>query len=391
MNTLTPEQWLEGSKVITPDFQGKISASPYEWTDEALIPVREFVGGRNFIRGAVSVTVAPGGIGKSNLAIAEMLAISSGKDLLRQGIKEPQRCWYVNLEDPKDELVRRIQAACKHYQLTPEDIKGRLFIDSGQNQELCITKNTSSGMEIDQSLVDGLIKEISSKGIDIMIIDPFVSSHNVSENDNVAIDLVVKTWARIADRTNAAIHLIHHTRKQTPDSEFNADSARGAKALVDAARDVRAINRMTESEGLKAGVDNHRLYFRVFSDKANLTPPADKSNWYKLESVQIANGDNVGVVTPWKWPDPFDGITINHTRLVQQAIHGKQLRESIQAKDWAGHVIAEILELDSSNPKDKQKIKSCISTWIENGVLKVITIKDEKSRPRPVLEVGQWV
>ena len=66
---------------------------------------------------------------------------------------------------------------------------------------------------------------------------------------------------------------------------------------------------MTKDEATKAGVDNHRLYFKTFNDKANLQPPADKSDWFRLISIDLGNGplggvgDSVGVVTRWEWPD----------------------------------------------------------------------------------------
>jgi hypothetical protein len=64
-----------------------------------------------------------------------------------------------------------------------------------------------------------------------MIIDPFVSCHGVS----AAIDLVVKKdCGAIADRTSAAVELVHHVCKMSAGSsgEFTADVARGASALI---------------------------------------------------------------------------------------------------------------------------------------------------------------
>ena len=39
------------------------------------------------------------------------------------------------------------------------------------------------------------------------------------------------------------------------------------------------------------------FYFRSFNGKRNFAPPADQSDWFKLESIDLRNGDNVGVVT----------------------------------------------------------------------------------------------
>jgi hypothetical protein len=42
-----------------------------DFGDPALLPRRKFIYGKHYMRGAVSMTVADGGVGKSSLAIAE--------------------------------------------------------------------------------------------------------------------------------------------------------------------------------------------------------------------------------------------------------------------------------------------------------------------------------
>jgi hypothetical protein len=53
--------------------KGAINATPFRWVDPSTIPRREWLYGSHYIRRFVSVTVAPGGAGKSSLAIAEAL------------------------------------------------------------------------------------------------------------------------------------------------------------------------------------------------------------------------------------------------------------------------------------------------------------------------------
>lgn len=97
----------------------------------------------------------------------------------------------------------------------------------------------------------------------------------------MAIDAVVKAWARVADEANCAILLVHHTRKENG-AKITADSARGGGALIGAVRDCRTLNRMDEDETKKLGIDNPRGYFKVQSDKGNFAP-ADSAQWYKLK------------------------------------------------------------------------------------------------------------
>ena len=132
--------------------------------------------------------------------------------------------------------------------------------------------------------------EIKARAIDVVVIDPFVSCHEVPENDNTMQDMIIKEWGDVAERGNCAVHLVDHTRKMgSGESEVTTESSRGAKAKTDAARVVRVVNRMTKDQEDSAGVENHRLYFRTYNDKANLAPPADASDWFKLESVHLGH------------------------------------------------------------------------------------------------------
>jgi hypothetical protein len=115
------------------------------------------------------------------------------------------------------------------------------------------------------------------------------------------------------------------------------EDGRGAVALLAAARFARVLNTMSEDEAAKAGVENRRWFYRVDSGKANLTPPAEKAEWFRFVSVDLPNGDNVGVPTVWQFPKPFDGVTPDHLRAAQQAVAaGGPWRESSQADDWVG-------------------------------------------------------
>ena len=99
-------------------------------------------------------------------------------------------------------------------------------------------------------------------------------------------------------------------------------------------------------------------------------------------------GDSVGVVTRWAWPDAFDGVTVTDLRAVQAAIAAGRWRENSQAKDWAGHAVADILKLDPKNKAHKAKIASLLKTWIGNGMLVIVEGEDGSRRKRSFIEVG---
>jgi hypothetical protein len=46
----------------------------------------------------------------------------------------------------------------------------------------------------------------------------------------------------------------------------------------------------------------------IFNGKRNFAPPAEVSDWFEIKSVDLRNGDNVGVVTTWSYPATKTGI-----------------------------------------------------------------------------------
>jgi hypothetical protein len=375
-----------------------IEATPFSWRDPRTIPERDWLYGYLLIRKFVTATVAPGGLGKSSLVTAETIAQVTGKDLLGVVPKNPLQVWLWNLEDPQEETERRLQAAALHYGVKPDDASGRLYVDSGRDKPLMIAQMLpGSGASIVSPVIDALVAEIERLRIDVIIIDPFVSCHRVPENDNGAQDMVVKEWGRVAELGDCAVHLVDHTRKMGAESEVTTESARGGKAKTDACRVVRAVNRMTKEEGDKAGVENHRLYFRTYNDKANLQPPAESSDWFTIKSVDLGNGplggpgDSVGVVTTWEWPDAAKDITAADFDAVARVIRTGTWRENSQAKDWAGYAVIKALNLDLLHKADKNKAKGMIRYWLAEGSLRVIEAADGNRNKRRYIEVADHI
>jgi hypothetical protein len=368
-----------------------IKATPFAWRDEATIPRREWIYGRHLIRKFLSLDVAAGGIGKSSLKVGEALALTTGRELFGKQVHDgPHRVWLYNLEDPAEETERRIHAAAKHFNIGPDDVGDRLFVDSGRAQPCVIAHETDAGARIIVPVVDQIITVLIERRIDVLVLDPFVSSHAVSENDNRAMDLVAKEWGRIADACDCSINLVHHVRKQNG-AEATADSVRGASALVGAARSVLVYNRMTAEEAEEAGIDRDSsgFYFRTSNDKANLAPP-ERADWHRMNNVDLANGDKVGVACPWTWPDDFDGISTQKTMEVQRAVADGKWRKDVRSgAAWVGNIIATVLAMDPDD--DKRRIARILRQWLKNDVLRVVEHEDEKRRPREFVEVGTWL
>jgi len=371
-----------------------ISATPFDWIAPQDIPVRRWIYGGHYIRKFISTTVAPGGVGKTALSVVEAMAIVTDRALLGKRPSERTNVWLWNGEDPIDELQRRVMAAAIHYRLHPDDLKG-LFIDSGRTTEIVIASQTREGTVIAEPVVDELIKTIRKNQIGLLVIDPFVSSHRVTENDNNAIDAVAKTWARIADATNCAIELVHHVRK-TGGFEITVEDGRGAVALLGAVRSARVLNPMGKEEAEKFGVENHRLCFRASNGKANLVPPPESADWYSLVSIDLGNatpdypGDHVGVVTTWTAQNPLDSIDTCHLSEICRELSLKPGRKDPQASDWVGHMIGRVTGIDSRSKQGAAQIKSLLRFWEASGALRIEKIKDENRTLRPCYVPRDW-
>lgn len=366
-----------------------IVATPFVWRAETEIPRRMWLYGRHLLRRFVSVDVAAGGTGKSSVKIGEALAMASGRDLYHIPIHDgPLTVWLYNLEDPAEESERRIHATAKWFHIKPEDLADRLYVDSGRDQRCVIATETEYGARIAQPVYEQIKAQILQRKIDVLTIDPFVSSHEVSENDNRAIDAVVKAWGRLADECNCSINLVHHVRKGNG-TETNADSARGAKALVDAARSVNVFNRMSPDEASLAGIaeDQRGFYFRVQNDKANLAPP-DKATWYRMNNVSLDNSDQVGVACPWSWPELFEGISTRHLIAVQKVVQEGDWRSDPRSPEWVGLAVAKALDFDAET--SRKRISKLLKEWTQNGAFEVVEKLDAKSMPRKFVVVGKW-
>ena len=193
-----------------------IAATPWAWKPPNTIPLRDWLYGRLLLRKCVTLTIAPGGVGKTSLSIVETLSMVTGRDLLGHTPPQPLTVWTFNLEDPLEEMDRKLAAACLHYEIKPEEIDGRLYVDSGRDQRMVVAKQTRDGVTIVQPVVDSIVDELVRRKIDVLIVDPFVSCHEAAENDNPAIDRIAKEWGRIAGQANCSVHLFHHTRKSGP-------------------------------------------------------------------------------------------------------------------------------------------------------------------------------
>ena len=327
-----------------------IVATPFEWQDPATIPRHVFLYGTAYARKGVSATIAAGGVGKSLLLITECLALASGRNLIGVNSAAKLAVWYYNGEDGRDMLQSRVTAAMQHHDIKPSEIVGALYLNSGRDNRWIVADTLAGKTVVHKPIVDGIIAEIEAKGIAVLVVDPFITSHNVNENDNGAIAAVVAEWNRVADITGCAIMLVHHARKSSGGVvELTADSTRGASAFMGAVRYARIMRHMTAEEAARAGVDIaiYKQHVEIVEVKSNFSGAESRPTWLKLVSCPLANGDDVGAVEKWTWPhkdaasEYDDDMVFN----VQEVARPGEYKLSPRSKEWLGYHIGHLSSL----------------------------------------------
>jgi hypothetical protein len=377
----------------------------YAFPDPALIPRREWLYGRHYIRGAVSATIGAPGRLKSTTALTEMIGMTVGRNLMtgEQLPSGPLRAAYLNGEEVQDELDRRVAAICQHFELKPQDCGGRLWVRSTRDKPIRVAIRSPRGDAMVQGdVVTALTDWCDQRQIDVIGIDPLISFHTVRESDNGDMDLVCKEAFGAIAGTRRAVDLVHHPRKLAPgESNATVDDARGASAVLGAVRLARTFNFMTTAEAAQLGIveDDRRRHVRIENGKSN-PGPIGKAHWVKIETENLPNGDEVACSIRWSPPNPFDGVTVGDLRLVQKVVTTGEFRTDSRSPDWLGWWMAENLPRlnvktrHSDKPRNKAEVirlSSILKTWKTNNALDTETRLDKTSQKREFFTVGTTI
>jgi hypothetical protein len=376
-----------------------IECKPW-WRDPAAIPRRESLYGKHYMRKNIGASIGAGGRAKTSQSHFEALEMVLGRNLatgeaLPQG---PLRVASLNAEEEQDELDRRIAALCQRYDICEADLGGRLFVISVRDDPLRFATMTSSGPSLNRAALDVLTKLIEDTRADVFMLDPWISFHAVNESVNEHMDLVIKQGlGSIAAKTNSAGEIFHHPGKPKPgQAENTVEDARGASAIIWAVRSARVFNFMTPEEAGKLGIaeTDRRRHIRIANGKANMGP-IGTAHWIKMEVENLPNGDEVACSSPWKPPNPFQGVSSADMHKCRTLAQTGAYRLDSRSADWFGYAVANVLNIKiahaaDNNAKDLAKIKQVIKTWIKNKVLATEKRQDEHRRERDFVIAGTW-
>lgn len=388
---------------------GGISARRWEPIDPKSIPPRQWLYGFHYMRRMVGMTAGAGGGGKSSMTMVEAVSMALGRDLFRgkwQLPTGPLKVWVHNGEDPLEELQRRLGAICMNYELDAHEVANNLFITSGRDTRIIVAETVDGTVMQVPAVREQIVEQINALGIDVMILDPFIATHGVNENDNPAMEKVMWEWRAIAEQGNIAVEIVHHFRKGNG-NEASSEDVRGASALLGACRSVRIASPMSQGEAERYSIDvkERRRYFWLQNPKANMRPPTDERLWRQLVSVELGNadgiyteGDKVGVVEEWNPPTADTQLTQGQKAIVLRELEAAYtkdpllVRADVRSTQWAGRIVAKHMELDINDAGARATVRRVLDEWEKAGSITKVQARDHaKGRYFTAYKAGEAV
>lgn len=140
--------------------------------------------------------------GKSWLGLDMAVSIASGKPCLDQfEVKTPKKVLFFNAEDTQ--AIQRDRF---------ENIKKAKGIDIELPNLGVITSEDGLRLDTEEG-IQSLRKIVSEFKPDLLILDPFIRMHEISESDTTAVAKVLKGLRKLKDDFGTGVMLVHHATK----------------------------------------------------------------------------------------------------------------------------------------------------------------------------------
>jgi len=247
----------------------------------------------------VTLCAAKPGTGKSAYALHAAIALAAGIEWCGWRPVRPVKVLYLNLEDDRKELHRRIVAACTALGVDRRKLRGRLFTLDVNRLDLVARDGEDRRSRPKATPLAGQIMEImKANKIEAIMLDPMIELHSgLDENSNTDMKEIIVNIRDIARGCHAGALVVHHTRKGAANGDI--EGARGGSAISGAVRVGLTLDLMDDkTAGERAISEQERWrYISVTSAKENYAL-AGQRVWIEKRSVPHRESVDGGETSP---------------------------------------------------------------------------------------------
>lgn len=302
LGRLSPEMLFGGLNI--PEVPNAIETSSGGFGNAIMptsIPPRPWLMDKALMHGAVTLLLASGSAGKSSISLAIAAHLALGLPFAGYKCYRPCKTIIYNGEDDLHEQSRRLLAMCIAYEFDYYEVKNNVMLLSSRELKMDLVAKEYNRPVRNDALIKHIVQIASNNDVGLIIIDPLVKIHKCNESDNVEMDFVMETLTDIAHNSNTALLALHHTAKTVSKQEDrvgNMDIARGASAVVNAARIAFTLLNASQQDAEDYGFqDNERhMWVRLDDAKMNISLATKDATWFHKEGVRIPSNDLVGVL-----------------------------------------------------------------------------------------------
>lgn len=334
-------------------------------------PLLTYNGTPVLTRRVVGGLTASGGTGKSYFLLQLAYALADGTGIGPLRAADSFRVLMLCGEDPLDEVYRRL------WRIGKGEFPDGLCVASTAGQ-LPPLMHMVEGNPQRSPAYDWLKTTIENHApLDVLILDPKSRFDGTDENKNEHVTAFITALESLVVEFGITVLFAHHVSKQNA-NHMGQSASRGASAIVDSARWMAGMTKMSEESAKRYELADPRHYIEFDITKSNYSAQLPAKFVFK----RTENG-----LLEYAALEADRRLSIK--RLLYSAIRGRvenfSRSDLIKNRNGADKIISEI-KAEFSNFKPTNEIDSLIDELIQDGLIEEITIKsDGAGKPKKVL------